>query len=72
MKRIIYGIFILVLIMVNPPVMGMVNEYAYMNPITFGWPTIIVWLDFWYIVAVIAFIAGAFLIESWQRDYKEI
>lgn len=43
-----------------------------MNPITFGWPTIIVWLDFWYIVAVIAFIAGAFLIESWQRDYKEI
>ena len=53
-------------------VMGMVNEYAYMNPITFGWPTIIVWLDFWYIVAVVAFIAGAFLIESWQRDYKEI
>ena len=52
-EKITYAIFILVLIMVNPPVINTVNQYCMKTPLTFGWPTMLVWLDFWYLVGVI-------------------
>jgi hypothetical protein len=68
-EKLVYGIFILVLIMVNPPVLNIINRYALRNPFTMGWPTLLVWLDLWYFAAVAAFLAGALKIKSWNRDY---
>lgn len=68
-EKIVYAIFILVLIMVNPPVLNLVNNYALQQPFTLGWPTLLVWLDFWYVVAIAAFLIGILKIKSWKKDY---
>lgn len=70
-SKVIYGIFILVLIMVNPPIVYYVSDYAGTHPFVLGWPTLLVWLDFWYFVGIAAFVIGALTIESWKRVYKE-
>lgn len=70
-SKLIYGVFILVLIMVNPPVVYYVSDYAKLHPFVFGWLTLLVWLNFWYVTGILAFIAGAFTIESWKRVYKD-
>ncbi len=70
-EKIVYGIFILVLIMVNPPVLNLVNNYVLQKPFTFGWPTLLVWLDFWYVVAIIDFLIGVLKIKSWKKEYQK-
>lgn len=67
-----YGVFILVLLMVNPPILGIVNDYSRTNPLTFGWSTIILWLDFWYLIGITDFIIGMLTINSWKKDYNDI
>lgn len=65
-------IFILVLIMVNPPVISMINSYAIKNPLTFGYPTLWVWLQVWYFIGMITFLVGALKLPSWnKREFKE-
>lgn len=70
-EKIVYGIFIFVLIMVNPPIINLFNNYCIKNPLTFGWPTMLIWLNFWYAVAVIAFLIGVLKIKSWKKDYED-
>ncbi len=70
-EKLVYGTFILVLIMVNPPVLNVINRYAIQKPFTMGWPTLLVWLDFWYVAAIAAFLAGALKIKSWNKDYRK-
>ncbi|GFI62097.1 hypothetical protein IMSAG049_01270 [Clostridiales bacterium] len=71
-EKIVYAIFIIVLIMVNPPILNFVNDYAINNPLTFGWPTLLVWLNLWYIIAIIDFLIGAIKIKSWKKDYDDV
>jgi len=71
-EKFVYGIFVLVLIMVNPPVLNSINNYALLNPFTFGWPTLLVWLDFWYVVAIVNFLVGVITIKSWKKDYDKL
>lgn len=70
-EKLLYGIFVLVLIMVNPPILNIINNYVLKNPFTFGWPTFLVWLDFWYVVAIIDFLVGVIKIKSWKKDYDK-
>ncbi|MCI1958525.1 MAG: hypothetical protein LKJ25_02755 [Clostridia bacterium] len=70
-EKILCSVFILVLIMVNPPVINIVNDYCINNPIMSGWPTMLIWLNLWYIVAIVAFLIGALKIKTWKKDFDE-
>lgn len=70
-EKAIYGILLLVLIMVNPPAVNIVSNYAKTHPFILGWPTLLVWLNTWYVIAIIAFLAGILTIRSWKKDYNE-
>ncbi len=70
-EKIIYFIFIISLIMVNPPVLGLVNNYAKINPLTWGYPTLWLWLQLWYLIAIVAFLIGAIKLGNWQKEYEE-
>ena len=70
-EKIVYSILILVLIMVNPPIVSQVSTYAETHPFILGWPTLLVWLNFWYAAGIVAFLIGALKIKSWRKDYKE-
>ena len=43
-EKAVYAIFLLVLIMVNPPIVNIVSDYAKTHPFVLGWPTLLVWL----------------------------
>ena len=65
-------IFILTLLCVNPPVLVWVNQYAVDHPLTLGYPTVWVWLQFWYFIACFFFLLGACLLPAWNKaKYKE-
>ncbi|MEA5060228.1 hypothetical protein SDC9_135936 [bioreactor metagenome] len=70
-EKIVYAIFAVVLIMVNPPILQAVNNYAIAKPFTFGWPTLLVWLDFWYVVGTATFLIGVLKIKAWGKDYQK-
>ena len=70
-EKAVYAIFLLVLIMVNPPVVNLVSDYAGTHPFILGWPTLLVWLNAWYIIALIDFLVGVLTIRSWKKDYNE-
>ncbi|MCJ7690652.1 MAG: hypothetical protein MUO60_15240 [Clostridiaceae bacterium] len=71
-EKFVYGVFILVLIMINPPILNIVNSYVLENPLTLGWPTMFIWLEFWYLVAIIDFFVGIITIKSWKKDYDMV
>ena len=70
-EKAVYAIFLLVLIMVNPPIVNIVSDYAKTHPFVLGWPTLLVWLNAWYIIALIDFLVGVIVIRSWKKDYNE-
>ncbi len=70
-EKAVYAVFILVLIMVNPPIVNIVSDYAASHPFILGWPTLLVWLNVWYIIAIIDFLVGVLVIRSWKKDYNE-
>ena len=37
-------ILVVSVLMVNPPIVYLFNDYCVENPITFGWPTMFLWL----------------------------
>lgn len=64
-----YAILVIALIMVNPPVLSFINEFAATHPITWGYPTLWIWLEFWYAVAIIDFLVAAVKLKSWRTEY---
>lgn len=68
-EKLFYLVLVVSLIMVNPPVLGFVNNYAASTPITLGLPTIWLWLQFWYVVMIVAFIVSAVKLKSWKKEY---
>ena len=69
-EKIAYTLLILSLIMVNPPVLNLVNNYVKDNPLTWNFPTLWLWLQLWYAVAVVTFLIGAIKIKNWKKDYR--
>jgi len=71
---IFYIIIVFSVIMVNPPIIGIVNQYTIQNPLTFNFPTLWIWLQFWYVVMIISFLISAIKLKRWScfQDNKEI
>ena len=69
-----YAIIALSLVMVNPPILGLINRYAIENPLTLRLPTIWVWLQFWYGLMIVSFLVAAIRIKRWRcyQDNKAI
>ena len=67
-------VLIFSVLMVNPPVVYLVNNYCVSHPMTLGWPTMFLWLEFWYVVMVVDFIIAASKLKAWDchQDGKEI
>lgn len=71
LEKLYIGLFILVLIMVNPPILSFVNNYAIKNPMIKGYPTMWLWLQLWYWIGIIGFLVAAITLPSWKKEYKE-
>ena len=69
-----YLILVVSVLMVNPPILYWFNEYCIDHPLTFGWPTMYVWLEFCYVVMIVDFLFCAWKLKSWDctQDKKEI
>ena len=69
-----YAIILFSLVMVNPPVLMFINQYAIGTPLTFRLPTLWVWLQFWYVLMIISFLVAAIRIKRWRcyQDEKPI
>ncbi|MQA06703.1 MAG: hypothetical protein GEV07_29705 [Streptosporangiales bacterium] len=59
------------LLLVNPPIIGWVSDYAASNPITLGQPTIWLWLELWYAVMLVELVLFAVKLPSWQAHTLE-
>lgn len=68
-EKVLYFILILSLIMLNPPILNLVNNYTKDNPMLGKFPTLWIWLQFWYLVCIAAFLTGAIKIKSWRKEY---
>lgn len=68
-EKMVYFVLILTLIMVNPPILNLVNDYAKENPLLWKFPTLWIWLQLWYLVGIITFLIGAISIKNWKREY---
>lgn len=69
-EKIVYVILIISLIMLNPPFINLVNNYAKNKPLTMNFPTLWLWLQLWYTVSIAAFLVGAIKINNWKKDYR--
>ena len=71
---IFYVILGISIIMVNPPILMLINQYAATTPMIFNLPTIWIWLQFWYVVMMASFLIAAIRIKRWScyQDDKEI
>lgn len=63
--------FAFTLLMTNPPVVNWISKYAESNPLVMGWPTVWVWLQFWYMAMIGGLIYFGLKFKSWNVDYIE-
>jgi len=63
--------FVVTLLMTNPPVVYWVSRYAESVPLTLGWPTLWVWLQFWYLVMIGGLVLFGLKLKSWNVEYIE-
>ena len=61
-----YAIMLLGVLMVNPPVLNFVNGYCRNNPLMFGFPTLWLWLEFWFGVMILDFLIAAVTLKEWD------
>lgn len=61
-----YIVLVFSVLMVNPPVLPLVNDYCIANPLTSGWPTLFIWLEFWYVVMIADFLIAAARLKAWD------
>ena len=69
-----FVILIISVLMVNPPIVYLVNDYCVEHPLTLGWPTMFLWLEFWFTVMVVDFVIAAWKLKAWDchQDKEEI
>ncbi len=73
-QKLFYAVLLLGVVMVNPPVVYWVNDYCAGHPLLFGWPTMYLWLEFWYLVMIVDFVLAAWKLKGWdcRQDEKPI
>ena len=72
--KMFYAILVFAMVMVNPPVLYWVNDYCVVHPLTFGWPTMFLWLEFWFTVMIADFVWAGLRLKAWdcRQDSKPI
>ncbi len=66
-EKIFWFIVAAMIIAVNPPVINWISNYAEENLLTIGFPTLWLWMEFWYALTAIAFFIAALKIDKWRR-----
>lgn len=61
-----YIILVIGVLMVNPPILPIVNDFCVAHPLMGGWPTLFLWLEFWYVVMIVDFLVAAFRLKAWD------
>ena len=51
--KLFYAVLIVSVLMVNPPIVFWFNDYCVEHPLLFGWPTMYIWLEFWFLVMIL-------------------
>lgn len=67
-EKLVLGIFVLSLVMVNPPILNLINQFAKGRPLLGGYPTLWLWLQLWYIIPIAAFLIAAIALPSWKKE----
>ncbi|MDD7402185.1 MAG: hypothetical protein SPK23_04580 [Eubacteriales bacterium] len=70
-EKIFFTVIIISLLMVNPPILGFINTFAQSTPLMWGYPTLWLWLEFWYVVAIVTFLVGVLKLKNWQKTYPD-
>ena len=70
-EKIFFAVIIISLLMVNPPILGFINTFAQSTPLMWGYPTLWLWLEFWYVVAIVTFLVGVLKLKNWQKTYPD-
>lgn len=70
-NAIAWAFFLVTVLAVNPPVLTAVNRYFVIQPLLAGWPTMWLYLTFWYVVMLIGFVFFAMRFRSWQVEGLE-
>lgn len=69
-----YVVLIISVLMVNPPILGIINRYCEAHLLTFSFSTMWLWLEFWFTVMTVDFVIAALKIKRWScwQDNKPI
>ena len=62
----LYIVLVVSVLMVNPPILPVINDFCTVHPLTWGWPTLFLWLEFWYVVMIIDFLVAAIRLKAWD------
>lgn len=73
-SKLFYAVLVFSVLMVNPPIVFWVNDYCVEHPLLFGWPTMYLWLEFWFLVMIADFLLAAYKLKSWdcRQDNRPI
>ncbi|MCD6114527.1 MAG: hypothetical protein J7J78_04440 [Thermoprotei archaeon] len=71
-EKIFYIIIILAIILSNPPILNIVNEYCKTHPLTLGFPTFWLYLEIVWTIVIVAFAIAAIKIEKWRNIEEKI
>ncbi|HEX6988262.1 MAG TPA: hypothetical protein VF282_02240 [Bacillota bacterium] len=70
-NRLVWVFFLVTVLMVNPPILYWLNGWFQARPLLMGWPTLWLYLTFWYVVMLGGFVYFAARLPSWQAELIE-
>lgn len=71
-EKIFYAITILAIILSNPPILNIVNEYCKTHPLTLGFPTFWLYLEIVWTIVIVSFAIAALKIEKWRKIEERV
>jgi hypothetical protein len=64
-EKVLITIVIIAIILSNPPILNIVNEYCKTHPLTLGFPTLWLYLEVIWTIVIISFAIAALKIKKW-------
>ncbi len=71
-EKIFYVIIILAIILSNPPILNIVNEYCKTHPLTLSFPTFWLYLEIVWTIVIVSFAIAALKIEKWRKIEERV
>jgi hypothetical protein len=66
-EKVLITIVIIAIILSNPPILNIVNEYCKTHPLTLGFPTLWLYLEIIWTIVIISFAIAALKIKKWKE-----